>query len=154
MTIAIASGPSPTVRRVIHPWRRLRALADWTLHWHTPDEDPDPGFTLFEERRISLRTDLTWAERRCTVLHEVLHAERGPVLEGVLAEREELVVRRMTCRLLLPDVKPIGEALAWALSPEECADELMVDVGVLRDRLRWLHPAERHYLSRRLDEVA
>lgn len=111
------------------------------------------GFTLHEERVISLRSDLTWAERRSTVLHECLHAERGPANVGVLYEREELRVRRETARLLLPDVRDVGEAMAWALSTEEAADELMVDTGVLRDRLRWLHPAERHYLARRLAEV-
>jgi hypothetical protein len=139
---------------MIHPWRRLRALGDaWTLLWHSAEDDPRMGVTRHEAQEISLRDDLNWAERRCTVLHETIHAERGPALEGVLLEREELTVRRMTCRLLLPDVKVIGEALAWALSPEECADELMVDVDVLRDRLRWLHPCERHYLARRLEEV-
>lgn len=137
----------------VHPWRRLRALAGWTLHWHTPENDPDPGFTLHDERIISLRTDLTWPERRSTVLHECLHAERGPVLEGVLTEREELAVRRAAARILLPSVKAIGEALAWARCNDEAADELMVDVGTLNDRLRWLHPAERHYLTRRLEEI-
>lgn len=138
----------------IHPWRRLRALADWTLHWHAPEDDERMGVTRFRAKEISLRADLTWAERRCTVLHEVLHAERGPANGGVLYEREELRVRRETARLLLPSIRDVGEALAWALSPEECADELCVDIGVLRDRLRWLHPAERHYLTRRLEEVA
>lgn len=148
------SALAPTVPRMVHPWRRLRGLVEWELRWHAPDEDPDPGFTLFDEQAISLRTDLSWEERRCTVLHECLHAERGPALEGVLAEREERAVRRETARLMLPDIRAVGEALAWALSPEECAEELQVDVGVLRDRLRWLHPAERHYLTRRLEEVA
>ncbi|KRB73046.1 hypothetical protein ASE01_19925 [Nocardioides sp. Root190] len=115
------------------------------------------GVTRHAPREISLRTDLTWAERRCTVLHETLHAERGPSLDGVLYEREELVVRRTTARLMLPWIKDVGEALAWSASSqwpmEECADELMVDVDVLRDRLRWLHPAERHYLARRLEEL-
>lgn len=145
---------APTFSGVgIHPWRRLRALTDWTLCWHEPDDDSRMGVTRFSRREISLRADLTWAERRCTVLHECLHAERGPANAGVLALREESRVRRETARLLLPSVRPIGEALAWALSPEEAADELLVDVGVLRDRLRWLHPAERHYLNRRLEEV-
>lgn len=148
------SALAPTFSGVgIHPWHRLRALGDsWVLRWHSPEEDPDPGFTDHDERVISLRTDLTWTERRCTVLHECLHAEHGAVLD-VFYERHEKAVRRETARLLLPSIKPVGEALAWALSPEECADELMVDVGVLRDRLRWLHPAERHYLTRRLEEV-
>jgi hypothetical protein len=138
----------------IHPWRRLRALGEaWTLHWHHPDDDDRMGVTRHGAKEISLREDLTWAERRCTALHETLHAERGPANAGVLHEREELAVRKITARLMLPDVRAIGEALAWALSPEECADELMVDAEVLRDRLRYLHPAERHYLTRRLAEM-
>lgn len=138
---------------MIHPWRRLRALSGWELRWHHPEEDPDKGFTLHDEKAISLRSNLTWEERRCTVLHECLHAERGPTLDGVLFEREELAVRRLTARLMLPKIKVVGEAMAWAMSTEETAEELGVDVEVLRDRLRWLHPAERHYLHRRLEEI-
>lgn len=139
---------------MIHPWRRLRALHGWELRWHQPEDDPDPGFTLFDEQVISLRANLTWEERRCTVLHECLHAERGPTLVGVLAEREELRVRREAARLLLPSVQQVGEALAWAASAEEAAAELMVDADVLRDRLRWLLPAERRYLTQRLAGAA
>ena len=134
---------------MVHPWRRLRALSGWELRWHRPEDDPDAGFTLFDDKVISLRSDLTWEERRCTVLHECLHAEWGPTLVGVLAERQELRVRRETARLLLPSIRELGEALAWALSPDEAAAELAVDVGVLGDRLRWLDPAERRYLRAR-----
>lgn len=136
---------------MIHPWRRLRALADWELTRHSRDDDERMGVTRHGRREISLRDDLTWAERRCTVLHECLHAEHGPVLD-TMEPQHETAVRRATARLMLPEVRSIGEALAWALSAEEAADELGVDVGVLRDRLRWLHPAERHYLARRLEE--
>ncbi|WP_370291526.1 hypothetical protein [Nocardioides sp.] len=136
-----------------HPWRRLRALVDWTLCSHAPADDERMGVTRHAEKEISLRADLTWAERRCTVLHECLHAEHGPVLVAHL-DRHEQAVRRDAARLLLPDVRAMGEALAWALSPEEAADELGVDLGVLEDRVRWLHPAERHYLRRRLTDEA
>ena len=139
---------------MVHPWRRLRALSGWELRWHRPEDDPDAGFTLFDDKVISLRSDLTWEERRCTVLHECLHAEWGPTLVGVLAERQELRVRRETARLLLPSIHEVGEALAWALSPAEAASELSVDVDVLRDRLRWLDPAERRYLRGRAARAA
>ena len=139
---------------MVHPWRRLRALSGWELRWHRPEDDPDAGFTLFEEKVISLRSDLTWEERRCTVLHECLHAEWGPTLVGVLAERQELRVRRETARLLLPSIREVGEALAWALSLEEAAGELSVDAGVLADRLQWLAPAERTYLRARAARAA
>lgn len=134
---------------MIHPWHRLRALQGWELRWHRPEDDPDAGFTLFDEKVISLRSNLTWEERRCTVLHECLHAERGPTLVGVLAEREELRVRRETARLLLPSVAEVAEALAWAHSVDEAAVELLVDVGVLLDRLRWLDATERAVLGAR-----
>jgi hypothetical protein len=139
---------------VIDPWRRLRTLTGWELRWHRPEDDPDPGFTLFDEKVISLRTNLSWEERRCTVLHECLHAEWGPTLVGVLAERQELRVRRETARLLLPSIHEVGEALAWALSPEEAAVELCVDVDVLCDRLQWLASAERDYLNLRAAQAA
>jgi hypothetical protein len=139
---------------MIDPWRRLRALSGWELRWHRPEDDADLGFTLFDERVVSLRTNLTWEEQRCTLLHECLHAEWGPTLVGVLAERQELRVRRETARLLLPSIREVGEALAWALSLAEAAVELSVDADVLRDRLRWLDPAERRYLRARADRAA
>lgn len=110
------------------------------------------GFTHHGDQAISLRDDLTWAERRCTVQHELLHIERGPQPYGLVGKDEE-AVRRETARLMLPDIKAIGEAMVWATSSEEAADELGVDVYVLRKRLRWLHPSELHYLRRRLAEV-
>ena len=139
---------------MIDPWSRLRTLSGWELRWHRPEDDADAGFTLFADKVISLRTNLSWEEKRCTLLHECLHAEWGPTLVGVLAEREELRVRRETARLLLPSINEIGEALAWALSLGEAATELSVDAGVLRDRLRWLDPAERRYLRARAARAA
>lgn len=134
----------------IHPWRRLRALDAWRLIWH---HGGDMGTTDFEAKTISLRLGMTWAERRCTILHEVLHAERGPTLD-TLAEREELRVRKETARLLLPNISEIGDALAWAsCRVREAADELGVDAGVLWDRLDHLHPSERHSLTRRLADA-
>lgn len=130
----------------MHPWRRLRDLAHVTLLWH--DGGPK-GETDFSAATISLRRGMTQAERRSTVLHECLHVERGPVL-STLAAREELRVERETARLLLPDVRAIGDALAWAHTLEEAADELWVDVQLLRCRLENLHPSELHYLRTRL----
>lgn len=132
----------------IHPWRRLRDLDHVTLLWH----DGGPmGLTNFINQTISLRRGMTYEQRRCTVLHEVLHIERGPVLT-TLAGREELRVRKETARLILPDVRELARALVWARTPEEAAWELAVDLGVLRDRLRHLHPAERGFVRRALEE--
>jgi len=139
-----------SVAGMIHPWRRLRALTDVTLLWH---DDGPMGETDFEAGTISIRRGLTWEERRCTVLHEVLHVERGPV-PGGLADREELRVQKETARLMLPSVKAIGDAYAWAQGDDEgAAAELGVDVDVLRTRMRYMtHPTERGYLARRFDQ--
>lgn len=135
---------------MIHPWRRLRALTEVTLEWH---EGGDMGFTDFDRKVISIRRGMTQAERRCTVMHEVLHWHRGPVTVG-MADHEEVQVRKETARLLLPTVKLIGDAYEWACGDDEAAaDDLWVDVHVLRDRMTWMtHPGERGYLARRFDE--
>lgn len=134
---------------MLHPWRRLRDLAHVRLLWH--DGGPK-GVTNFSAATISLRRGMTQAERRSTVLHECLHIERGPVLT-TLAAREELRVEKETARLLLPDVHEVGDALAWAHNLTEAADELWVDEQLLRCRLEHLHPSERHYLRRRLEDA-
>jgi hypothetical protein len=139
-----------TVTDMIHPWRRLRALTDVTLLWH---DDGPMGETDFEANTISIRRGMTYEERRCTVLHEVLHVERGPVTMGMVG-REELLVQKETARLMLPSVKAIGDAYAWAQGDDEgAAAELGVDVEVLRTRMKYMtHPTERGYLARRFEE--
>ena len=132
----------------IHPWRRFRHLAHVTLLWHDGGE---AGVTDFGAATISLRRGMTQAERRTTVLHECLHIERGPVPVG-LADREELRVEKETARLLMPDIKALGDALAWAHCLEEAAEVLWVDEQILHVRLEHLHPAERGWLRQRLEE--
>lgn len=136
-----------TVPGMFNPWRRLRALTHVQLEWH---DDGPMGESDFERGTISLRRGLSQAERRCTVLHEALHHERGPAL-STLVEREEQRVDKECARLLLPDVHWVGEALAWARDLEEAADELWVDHDTLLTRLENLHPSELHYLRRRLE---
>lgn len=132
---------------MVHPWRRLRALTHIELLWH---EGGLMGETDFDAGTISLRRGMSWEERRCTLLHECLHVERGPVPAG-LYDREELRVRKETAELMLPNVRAIGDAYAWAQGDDEgAATELGVDVDVLRTRMRYMtHPAERAYLARR-----
>lgn len=129
-----------------HPWRRLRELAHVTLEWH--DEGP-MGLTTHSTATVSLRRDLTWEERRCTLQHELIHVERGPMPWG-LREKDEEKVRRETAARMLPDIRPVADAIAWALSTEEAAEELGVDVDVLTYRLRHMSPMERAWLRRRL----
>lgn len=132
-----------------HPWRAFRDLVDWTLEWaHLP---PGVwGVTDFESRTVTLRHGLSQAERRCTIAHETQHILRGPC-HSTMEAWEEATVDRHAARLLLPDVRAVGEALAWASCLDEAADELWVDTLILEARLRALHPAERAYLRQRLE---
>lgn len=131
-----------------HPWRELRALTGWTLHWaRLPIEII--GLTDFPVRAVTLDRNLSQAERRCTIAQEVEHIRRGPVpSEPVLAAREgPRWTRRSRARRLI-DLHRLGEALAWAGTIEE--GEMWVDVDTLRVRLDHLHPCEVHFLRRRI----
>lgn len=136
------SDPGPTVLDMLpHPWRRLRALGDeWRLRFG-PLPDGDHGATNVLTKRIVLVPGLTQAERRSTLAHELEHAA---------GHTNERVCDRNAARYLLPDVRRMGEALAWAHDIEEAADELFVDLPTLLTRLDGLHPCERAYLRRRL----
>jgi hypothetical protein len=134
-----------------HPWRRFRGLAHYTLCWH--DHGP-LGLTDFVARTVSLRRGLDQAQRRSTIMHETLHAERGPVPMG-LAAKEETYVRKQTARELLPCIVTVGDALIWAQGHvEPAADELWVDLPTLTDRLKYCTTGEREYLLRRLQQEA
>lgn len=135
----------------VHPWRRFRELAHYTLHWH----DAGPlGLTDFVARTVSLRRGLDQAQRRSTIMHETLHAERGPVPMG-LAAKEEVKVRKLSALELLPCIAAVGDALIWSQGHvEPAADELWVDLPTLTDRLKYCTTGEREYLLRRLHEEA
>lgn len=143
-----AVSPSVPSMPLPHPWRRLRNLVHVTLDWH---DDGPMGLTTHETATVSLRRGMTWAERRCTLEHELEHVETGPLPWG-LREKDEERVRRLTALRMIPDIRPVGGAIAWALSGEEAADELGVDLDVLEYRLRHMSPMERAWLSHRLDQ--
>lgn len=121
-------------------------LDDVEVRWH---DGGDMGRSLHADRAITFRRDLTPEEMRCTAEHECQHIENGPVPNGLKAKEEERV-RRDTAFRLIPDMRPIGDAIAWALSEEEAALELGVDIYVLRYRLHHMSPMERSWLLHRL----
>lgn len=123
-----------------HPWRALRALTDWTLHWRDLGDDV-LGVTDFDEQSVTLTTGMTQAQRRSTVAHEIVHAERGPVPPWLQA-REERDVDAAAARWLIP-WPVLVDACRWARTLEELAEELWVDAATAECRLRHLHPSER-----------
>lgn len=149
MTTEVVSGVPPTVPPMNRPpvWRWLRSLEHVTLHFHSGGPR---GRVSHVRQAISLRDNLTPEERRDVLLHELIHIVRGPVTGGLEAKEEEQV-RRTTARYQLPDIEPVGEALAWSgCQLPEAAHDLGVSVLVLKKRLAHLHPAEYRYLTRRL----
>lgn len=137
-----------------HPWQHLAHLTHLTVRWSRDDAELDGalGWFYVDTDEIVLDARQTQAERRSTLTHELVHAERGdgPCGSVVLDARQELVVSRAAARRLIP-LRALGEALVWSRDPDEVADELWVDVETLRVRMAHLHPAERAYLIRRAE---
>lgn len=138
---------------MFHPWRRMRDLGpSWTLRWaHLPADTY--GVTDHARKLITLQIGMSYAERRCTIAHEVEHALRGPVSAAETA-REELEVDRAVAIRLLPSVQAICDALVWHRGDyEEASDDLSVDPLILEVRISALVGAERDYYNQRLAEV-
>lgn len=125
-----------------NPWRAIRALVDVTVRWERRDDEL--GSWDEDSRILRFDPDQSQVERRCTAAHELVHVERGDRTCDPRVHRE--AARRLI------DVRALGEALAtYDLDLPQVADELWVDDNTLQTRLDHLHPAERHYLRRRLD---
>ena len=135
------SAPLPKVPAMHHPWRAFRALTEWRLHWA---DLPDGlfGHVAHCPRVVTLSHGLSQAERRSTITHELEHIADPDACEDL--------IRRRTAERLIP-FDDLVQAMVWAGDEHELAHELWVDVGVARDRLQWLTPAESNELVRRLD---
>ena len=132
-----------------HPWRRFRGLARWTLTQTTLPGDL-AGLTIWPAGVVALDCRLSQVERRCTICHELVHIERGPVPDDDrLAAREESTVEREVARRLI-ELQPLGEALAWSRHISEAADALWVTEDLLRVRLAPLSCTETTSLAERL----
>lgn len=137
------------VADMYHPWRHFRAMARWTLQ-QADLPTGRAGVTNWPTGTVTLDRRLSQVQRRCTIAHEIVHIERGPVpADTRLVAREEMAVEQEVVRRLIP-LEDLGEALAWARSKAEAADVLWVTEDVLQVRLDHLHPAERAHLKRRL----
>ena len=127
-----------------HPWRRFRDRTDWLLVWDTLPAGL-LAYTSHSNRTVFLDKRLTQVERRCTIAHELEHFDIPTPRNPVLVARLERQIDQRVARLLIP-LDRLGDALAWAHSLTEAAEELWVDEDTLRTRLEHLHPAERAYI--------
>ena len=121
------------------PWGEVPA--EWSVM-------PARGMCRWNRRTILLDIRLSRVEERCTLAHELVHAERGPFPRW-LTTREESVVDAKAARRLIP-LDALGEALAWSLHPSVAAEELDVDPSTLEALLRDLAATEVEVLRRRL----
>jgi hypothetical protein len=109
------------------------------------------GETVWPTMTITIDPRCPAASQRCTLQHELIHIERGPVpRDAVLAAREDLAVEKAAARRLI-GVRGLGEALAESDHLGHVAELLHVDPDTLTVRLNHLHPAERAYLKNRLE---
>ena len=123
-----------------HPWRALRRLGGWKLRI-APLPDGQLGETCFVSQTITLAPGQSQAQRRSTIAHEVIHAERPVFLESLRDKEEHWVSVEAARRLITLD--DLVDALRWTRSVHELAEELWVDEGTVRVRMAHLHPNER-----------
>lgn len=130
-----------SIEALWHPWRALRddhRDVDVSCRYRLPDRYM--GLQL--GRRIWLCATLTQAERRCTLTHELVHRERGPVpRDPAGAAREERVVDEIAARRLIT-LPALTDGLRWSRHPRELAEHLWVDEPTLQTRMATLDPVE------------
>ena len=86
---------------MFHPWRLLRSRPHLLLTIADLGDDGPQGCT--NGRTITLTTGLKQVERRCVLLHELIHEERG-IPHGV-DPREEDRIEQEVARRLIPLVR-------------------------------------------------
>jgi hypothetical protein len=133
----------------LNPWHQLTELGV-NVAWVRMDGVL--GAYFHDLKTIALDPDMNQAQRRCTVVHELGHAERGFVpVNQTLTAREELWIDQAAAHRLI-DIVDLGNALCEADDHnwEGVAGQLWVDTDTLRTRLQHLHPSERAYLRNRI----
>lgn len=126
-----------------HPWRRFRE------HWGhvalTVEPLPADFHALTDGETVWMHTPLFQVERRCAIEHEMVHLERSEhcVQDAAVERRTE----REVARRLIPWGRLL-EAVRWARSEQELADELWVTPRVLRARSEALRADELLELAR------
>jgi Zn-dependent peptidase ImmA (M78 family) len=142
------------------PWADLRARPHICCDWHSVELPKGHGWWLPDVLGIVLDRRLTSVQRRCTLAHELRHADHhdeqiallGP--DGPrLARRQEIRANREAAQLLveLPD---LAAALrAHPDDPAAVADELHVTPDVLHCRLDTMSAADRERLVELLENL-
>lgn len=126
-----------------HPCRLLRSRPHLRLAF--VDLPFDTNGLIRSDGTLLLARDLLQVERRCTLMHELVHDEWG-IPHGV-DRAEERRVEQESAHRLIP-LERLIDVARWATSVDEAAEELWVTVDLLEVRLAHLHPSERHAVAR------
>jgi hypothetical protein len=130
---------------------------DWVIR-HRPLGGVIPEVLCPTRKVILIETAHTWPEKRCSLAHAVAHLDLGHATMrlGYFEAREEAAANQLAARRLIT-LDDLAEVLCWTRDYFEIAEELLVDVTMLKVREKHLHVAERHYLRRQvrpMEEIA
>jgi hypothetical protein len=130
----------------IDPYALLAGMPHLTLEV-TRLPDDEMGRWVPSRQTILLDDRLNQAERRCTLVHEMVHHVTGDHLglTPELVRMQERLCRERTARLLIT-LPALLDAMRWSEHASEIADYLWVDEPTLWDRLEHLTPEEHEYL--------
>jgi Zn-dependent peptidase ImmA (M78 family) len=138
-------------RRIYHPWRHLDGLGLDVAYANLGDEagcwDPDTSLIWIDKQ-------LTQAQRRSTLAHELVHAENDhePCCSPWHERKQERAVEQEAARRLI-DLDDLMDALAWCTSLGEVAEELQVDRSILDARIDTLDAEDQAVIHLRfIDE--
>lgn len=141
---------SPVPAPIYHPWRVLRS--DWphVVVEHTDELPPGRRADTNGVDEIRMRGRLLQVERRCSLTHELVHLEHGHT--GACTPAHEAEVNLEAARRLIPWERLL-DAVRWARSERELADELWVTLPILRARTSALHADELMEIARAVHDA-
>jgi Zn-dependent peptidase ImmA (M78 family) len=130
-----------------HPWRHLDLLG---LDVAYADLGEDAGCWDPDQQLIWLDRQLTQAQRRTTLAHELVHAERDhePCCTDWHERKQERTAEQEAARRLI-HLDDLMDALAWSRHLREVADELNVDMAILTARIEMLDPEDQAIIAAR-----
>lgn len=131
-----------------HPWRELRARRDIEVVFTDALPEDIRGET--DGHTIWMDSSQLQAERRCTLVHELEHIDRGHTC--AVTHAQEMLVRVATARRLIP-LDRLASSIAWSRNEYEIAETLHVDVDVVRDRLATLDIYETEFVEKTIAAI-
>ncbi len=133
-------------------WNPWRTLATRYSHVTVVCEHELPrGIAgLWRDDTIWLCRNLTQAERRSVLTHELIHIERGLPPRHLLAREEDRVDELAARRLVR--LTDLARGLHWTSNAHELAEELWTDAHTIRVRLDTLTAEERAWLTNQFTE--